>query len=130
MYSLVYWLTVVIATAFLFIMCAGYLVICAGFLVKLFQKRNFKFGEPWGLFAKTNRSATRASTIRQGMVGAFMGAAFYWTMVYFRDWSVSNWLAKSIFFAVFLGLIAALCEWQIDDSLDDDMPNDRPATRC
>ena len=57
MYSLVYWLTVVIATAFLFIMCAGYLVICAGFLVKLFQKRNFKFGEPWGLFAKTNRSA-------------------------------------------------------------------------
>jgi hypothetical protein len=94
------------------------------------KRRWFQYGEPWGFFAKTNRSATRASVVRQCVVGAFMGTAGYWMMVYFRDWSVSNWLAKSIFFAVFFGLIAALYEWQIDDSFDDDMPNDPPATPC
>ncbi len=84
------------------------------------KRRWFRYGEPWGLLAKTNPHATRGSVARHGIAWAAVGAMIYWGFVYFKDWSTDHWLAKSLSLAIFLGLIGVLTEWQIDDSDDDD----------
>ena len=47
------------------------------------NRRWFRYGEPWGLFAKTNPAATPASTMRHTIAYGLVGVAIYFAMCYF-----------------------------------------------
>jgi hypothetical protein len=78
--------------------------------------RWFWFGEPWGVFAKTNPAATRKSVIRHTVGWALVGMVIFAALVYAGRWSAEYWPAKAIVMAIFFGFIGGLTEWQVDDS--------------
>ncbi len=74
------------------------------------KRRWFKFGEPWGLLAKTNPKATTSSALRRAIVVAATAAGLYGILIYFRAESTPSWQIKISLWSLACGLIGALFE--------------------
>ena len=71
-----------------------------------------------GLFAKPNPNATVRSVVRHGILGAIGGLLFWYAIQRWKwDWGAPLWtIVPTCLFGV---AIAAILEWQIDDSDDE-----------
>jgi hypothetical protein len=72
---------------------------------------------PMGLLDKTNPKATRRSVLRHAILGAIGVPAFFFALG--KPAVRVNWPVLLPVFAVLGAGIAALAEWQLDDSLDE-----------
>jgi hypothetical protein len=78
------------------------------------NRRWFRHGEPWGLLAKANSSATPWSVVRRAIL---FGVTFPWVyaaIIYFRNEPTPNWPWKLVGCTLVCMGVGALSEWQRD----------------
>ena len=83
------------------------------------KRRWSQYGKPWGLLAKTNRTATPASVARHAVGSSIVGTILYGAVIYFRNEPTDSWPAKLILWAIGFAFVGGLMEWQTDDSDDE-----------
>ncbi|MBU4272152.1 MAG: hypothetical protein KKA28_09855 [Planctomycetes bacterium] len=71
-----------------------------------------------GLLDKTNRKATPKSVLIHGIIGAIVGCAFFFLA--FKSQFVQEWKILLPIWLLLCAGVSALCEWQIDDSDEDE----------
>jgi hypothetical protein len=78
------------------------------------KRRWFRYGEPWGLLARDNPSATWKSVARRALLFGVTYPWLYAVVIYFRDEPTPHWPAKLAACAIGFMAIGALAEWQRD----------------
>jgi hypothetical protein len=78
-------------------------------------RRWFRFGEPWGLLAKTNPRASWSSVVRRAIKGAVVGPAIYGALIYLRGLPTEYLCAKLVVCSLLFAFIAGVVEWQVDE---------------
>ena len=101
-----------------------------GTLANMRRRRWLRYGEPWGLLAKTNSKATRRSVITHAFLAGVIFPAIYGVLMWaglVRDfWTGHDKKIQAVLllgFVVFSAFIGGLSEWQVE--VDDIGPGDR-----
>jgi hypothetical protein len=79
------------------------------------KRRWFRYGEPWGLLAKTNPRASWSSVARRALAGAVLGPVAYGAIVYFRRDPTEYLAIKLTVASVLCAFVYGVCEWQFDE---------------
>jgi hypothetical protein len=78
------------------------------------KRRWFRYGEPWGLFERTNPRATWPSLARRALAGAVLGPTAYGAVIFFRRDPTEYLAIKLILSSVLCAFVAGVYEWQVD----------------